>query len=362
AAHDPIAGSIGDGDRRTSDSETGSRNQVFERFLQPVGQTKVPTVFFVLMVLDVLFLQVWSATSLSTMSTRSIVGGTYGRRGAPSLLSMGLGSFHPDRVDQLAGPEGLGAAVIDVAPVVHWFLEIAVLEQGPARTRRAVAGDSAGITASRSGLFEIHDALEERVPTLLERALPEVVADRRHHHARGQSAVGIDVEAVQACSALEHVLTAAGIDSLPRLVHHVLIRLAEIVGLGVERSVERHDLGGRHPHSGRRHALTSLDLPEVDVRVVAKALTELALDPRRDVQELVVIRGRHHALEPDLDAALAEELDPPQAAFEGRHLGDGVIRSRRDAIERDLDEARRILSEQVGRPLGDHRAVPVAPY
>src|SRR2546422_2375431 len=35
---------------------------------------------------------------------------------------------------------------------------------------------------------------------------------------------------------------------------------------------------------------------------------------------------------------------------------DGGIRPRRDAIERDLDEARRILGEQVGRPLGDHRA------
>src|SRR2546422_11704687 len=38
---------------------------------------------------------------------------------------------------------------------------------------------------------------------------------------------------------------------------------------------------------------------------------------------------------------------------------DGGIRPRRDAIERDLDEARRILGEQVGRPLGDHRAVRV---
>src|SRR5207253_9734258 len=85
----------------------------------------------------------------------------------------------------------------------------------------------------------------------------------------------------------------------------VLIRLAEIVGLGVERPVECHNLGGRHPHPGRGHALASLDLPEVDVRVVAEALTELTLDPRRDVQALVVIRGRHHALEPDLDAALA---------------------------------------------------------
>src|SRR5262249_8872852 len=223
AAHAPNAGAAARGHRTTADSETGSRNQVFERFLQAVGQTKVPTVFFVLMVLVVLFLQVWSATSLSTMSTRSIVGGAYGLRRAPSLLSMGPRSFHPDRVDQLAGPEGLGAAVIDVAHVVHWLLEIAVLEQGPARTRPAVAADGAGIQAGRSGLFEIHDALEERVPTLLERALPEVVADRRHHHAGGQSAVGIDVEAVQACSALEHVLTAPGVDPLPCLVDHVLI-------------------------------------------------------------------------------------------------------------------------------------------
>src|SRR5256886_1221285 len=102
AAHDPVGGSIvaRDGDRRLADGETGVRNQVFERFLQPLGQTKLPMVFLVLMLLVVDFLQVWSATSLSTMSTRSILGGTYGRRGAPPLLSMGLRSFHPNRADQ----------------------------------------------------------------------------------------------------------------------------------------------------------------------------------------------------------------------------------------------------------------------
>src|SRR5213596_1016435 len=113
-------------------------------------------VFFVLMLLVVDFLQVWSATSLSTMSTRSIVGGTYGLRGAPSLLSMGLRSFHPDRVNQFARPEGLGAAVIDAARVVNRLLESAVLEQRPARTRRAVAGDRARIATGRPRLLEIH--------------------------------------------------------------------------------------------------------------------------------------------------------------------------------------------------------------
>ena len=77
ATDDPVAGSLGvrDGDRRSADGEAGSRDQVFERFLQLLGQTKLPIVFFVLIVLVVLFLHVWSATSLSTMSTRSTVGG-----------------------------------------------------------------------------------------------------------------------------------------------------------------------------------------------------------------------------------------------------------------------------------------------
>src|SRR5262249_8938646 len=227
AAHDPVAGSIGDGDRRSADGEAGFRNQVFERVLQLDGQMKLPIWFFVLMVLDVFFLQTWSATSLSTMSTRSIIGGTYGLRGARSLLSMGLRSFHADRADQLTGPERLGPTVIDVADVVHRLLEITMLEQRPSRTPGTVAGDGAGITAGRSGLFEIHDALEERVPTLLERALPEVVADRRHHHARRQPAVGIDVVGVQAGAAVEDVpATASDVDSLPGFVDHVLIRLA----------------------------------------------------------------------------------------------------------------------------------------
>src|SRR5207249_7490590 len=72
-----------------------------------------------------------------------------------------------------------------------------------------------------------------------------------------------------------------------------------------------------------------------------------------------LIHGTHHTLQTDLDASLADELDPPQATLEGRHLGEASIRPRRDAIERDLDEARRILGEQVGRPLADHRAVRV---
>src|SRR5262249_28654869 len=51
AAYDPVAGSIGDGDRRSADGEAGFRNQVFERVLQLDGQMKLPIWFFVLMVL-----------------------------------------------------------------------------------------------------------------------------------------------------------------------------------------------------------------------------------------------------------------------------------------------------------------------
>jgi len=65
---------VGDGDGASADAEAGDGAQVLARVLQPVGQTKLPMVFLVLIVLVVLFLHTWSATSLSTMSTRSIVG------------------------------------------------------------------------------------------------------------------------------------------------------------------------------------------------------------------------------------------------------------------------------------------------
>src|SRR5262249_1148179 len=96
---------------------------------------------------------------------------------------------------------------------------------------------------------------------------------------------------------------------------------------------------------------------KVDVRIIGKDQAELPLDIGSDGQELIIIGRGHHALQLELDAALTEQIDPAQAAFEGGPVGHRLVGVWRDPVEGDFDPGRRIRGQEVGHIRGNGRAV-----